>query len=191
MRVAIRYQSRGGHVKEMAEIIAEGAEVEPISIDDSRAPIKKHLDVLFIGGALYKFKLDPSMEEYIANIPEGMVDRAVVFGSSALTRRPIFLMQERLKARGIEIYPMGMYMRGKPKPYLHEIGPGWAARELRKIKKEIEEGKDERAPIEILLDERRKKKEKAVAEIAADVVADIEDDLEAEQADDAAAASDE
>ena len=29
MSVAIRYQSRGGHVKEMAEIIAEGAKVEP------------------------------------------------------------------------------------------------------------------------------------------------------------------
>jgi flavorubredoxin len=103
MSVAIRYQSRGGHVREMAEIIAEGVEVEPISVDDPRAPITKPVDVLFIGGALYKFKLDPSMEAYIKSIPEGMVRKAIVFGSSATTRRPIYLMQERLKAKGIEI----------------------------------------------------------------------------------------
>lgn len=139
MNVAIRYQSRGGHVKEMAEIIAEGAEVEPISIDDPRAPITEHVDVLFIGGALYKFALDPGMETYIKSIPEGMVDRAIVFGSSALTRRPVFLIQERVKARGATIHPSAMYMRGKPRPYLHEIGPKWAARELRHIQKELDQ----------------------------------------------------
>ncbi len=140
MSVAIRYQSRGGHVKEMAEIIAEGAKVEPVSINDPEGPITKPVDVLFIGGALYKFHLDPSMEEYLKNIPEGMVRKAIVFGSSALTRRPIYLIQERLKAKGIDIHPMALYMRGKPKPYLREIVPPWAAREVRKIEKEIADG---------------------------------------------------
>ncbi|MDO4797147.1 MAG: hypothetical protein Q4A01_03905 [Coriobacteriales bacterium] len=140
MSVAIRYQSRGGHVKEMAEIIAEGVEVEPISISDPRAPITEPVDVLFIGGALYKFRLDPFMEEYLANLPEGMVRKAIVFGSSALTRRPIYLIQERVKAKGIDIHPMALYMRGKPKPYLREIVPPWAKKEVRKIEKEIADG---------------------------------------------------
>lgn len=144
MKVAIRYQSRGGHVKEMAEIIAQGVGVEPISIDDPRAPLTKHVDVLFIGGALYKFALDPSMEEYIKNLPEGIASKAVVFASSALTRRPIFLIKERVKARGIDVHESGMYMRGKPKPYLHEIGVPWAEGELKKIEKELygDEGGD-------------------------------------------------
>ncbi len=161
MRVAIRYQSRGGHVKEMAEIIQEGADVEPISVDDPRAPIKKPVDVLFIGGALYAFRLDPSMEEFIESIPEGMVRLAIVFGSSALTRRPIYLMQERLKAKGIDIHPMALYMRGKPKPYLREIVPPWAERELRKIEKKIEEGtygEQEKAPIVQMIENAEQKK---------------------------------
>ena len=54
MRVAIRYQSRGGHVKEMAEFVSEGTEVEAISIDDPHASITEPVDVLFIGGALYR-----------------------------------------------------------------------------------------------------------------------------------------
>lgn len=140
MSVLIRYQSRGGHVREMAEIISEGVGVEPVSVSDPQAPITEPVDVLFIGGALYKFRLDPSMEAFIAGIPEGLVAKAIVFGSSALTRRPIYLMQERLKARGIDIHPMALYMRGKPKPYLREIVPPWAQREVAKIEKEIAEG---------------------------------------------------
>ena len=139
MKVAIRYQSRGGHVKEMAEIVSEGTGVEAISIDDPRAPITEPVDVLFIGGALYKFKLDPGMEEYIRNIPAELVGKAVTFGSSALTRRPVFLLQEQLRNKGIAVHPSAVYMRGKPKPYLHEIMPTWAAREVRNIEKEFAE----------------------------------------------------
>jgi flavorubredoxin len=163
MSVAIRYQSRGGHVREMAEIIAEGVEVEPISVDDPRAPITKPVDVLFIGGALYKFKLDPSMEAYIKSIPEGMVRKAIVFGSSATTRRPIYLMQERLKAKGIEIHPMALYMRGKPKPYLREIAPNWAAGEVKKIEEAIADGtfgQPEEAPIVQMIKAHEEKKAK-------------------------------
>lgn len=137
MNVAIRYQSRGGHVKEMAEIIAEGAGVEPISIDDPRAPLTEHVDVLIIGGALYKFALDPAMEEYLAKLPDGIASKAIVFGSSLLTHRPVLLLKERLKAHGIDIHPSAMWMRGKPKPYLHEIGVPWAKRELNNIEKEL------------------------------------------------------
>lgn len=160
MSIAIRYQSRGGHVKEMAEIISEGVGVEPISIDDPRAPITKPVDILFIGGALYKFKLDPGMEEYLESIPEGMVTTAFVFGSSALTRRPIFIIQERLRAKGIDIQPMGLYMRGKPKPYLHEIGAPWAKREAARVQKEIDEGTfgNKEAPIVQLIKANDEKK---------------------------------
>lgn len=170
MEVAIRYQSRGGHVKEMAEIIAEGAQVEPISIDDKRAPIKKNTDLLFIGGALYKFRLDPSLEEFIESIPEGKVRLAIVFASSALTRRPIYLIQERLKAKGIDIHPMGLYMRGKPKPYLREIVPPWAAREIRTLQKQIDEGTYEErfeAPVVQMMKNAERKKAAKKAEAAA------------------------
>lgn len=146
MRVAIRYQSRGGHVREMAEMVSEGTGVEAISIDDPRAPITEPVDVLFIGGALYKFALDPAMEEYLKSIPADMVGKAITFGSSALTRRPVFLIQERLREKGIDVHPSAVYMRGKPKPYLHEIMPDWAKREVRNVQKELEEAAGEDEP---------------------------------------------
>ncbi len=147
MKVAVRYQSRGGHVKAMAESLAEGAGVEALSVDDPKAAIKEPVDLLFIGGALYAFKLDPSMEEFIRNIPEGMVRKAICFGSSALTRRPVYLIQGLLKEKGIEINPMALYQRGKPKPYLFEIAPKFASDQIKKYERELAEGKDEEAPI--------------------------------------------
>lgn len=137
MKIAIRYQSRGGNVKEMAQIIAEGAGVEAISIDDPRAPLTDHVDLLIIGGALYKFALDPALSEYLANLPDGIASKAIVFGSSWVSHRPVLLIKERLKAHGIDIHPSAMWMRGKPKPYLHEIGVPWAKREIAKIEEEL------------------------------------------------------
>ncbi len=185
MSVAIRYQSRGGHVKEMAEIIAEGVGVDPISVDDPRAPITKPVDVLFIGGALYKFKLDPSLEEFIKNIPEGMVRVAIVFGSSALTRRPVYLIQERVKARGIDIHPSALYMRGKPKPYLHEIGSPWAAREAANIEKKIADGTyglPADAPIVQMMKAKEEKKAKKTAATEAKIAEEAVAELKAAEA---------
>lgn len=166
MNIAIRYQSRGGHVREMAEIIAKGVGVEPISIDDPRAPLTKHVDLLFIGGALYKFALDPSMEEFIKNLPEGIASKAIVFGSSWFTHRPVLLLKERLVERGIDIHPSAMWMRGKPKPYLHEIGVPWAEREAKKVEQELfgnESDKEQKTPVEMLLDAAKEKKAKKEA----------------------------
>lgn len=167
MNIAIRYQSRGGHVKEIAEIISEGVGVEPISIDDPRAPLTKHVDLLFIGGALYKFALDPGMEEYIKSLPEGIASKAIVFGSSWFSHRPVLLLKERMKERGIDVHPSAMWMRGKPKPYLHEIGVPWAENEAKKVEKELfgsEDDKDQKAPIEILKDAAKERKAKKKAQ---------------------------
>ena len=114
MKVAIRYYSRGGNVKAMAEAIARGTGVEAISVDEPDAQITKHVDLLFIGGALYKYRLDPTFQEYLEHLPEDLIDEVVCFGSSMLTRRPVFLIQERLKAKGIKINKQALWSRNHP-----------------------------------------------------------------------------
>ena len=114
MKVAIRYYSRGGHVQKMAEAMAKGVGVDAISIDEPGAEITSHVDLLFIGGALYKFQLDPIFKQYLLDLPEGLIDEAVCFGSSFLTRRPIYLIQEYLKSKGIKISKQAIYARNDP-----------------------------------------------------------------------------
>lgn len=120
MKVAIRYYSRGGNVKAMAEALARGAGEEAISIDEPGADITEHLDLLFVGGALYGYQLDPTFKEWLKNIPEGLIDEVVCFGSSWLTRRPIYLMQDVFKAKGIKINRQAIWSRNKPNDDLLE-----------------------------------------------------------------------
>lgn len=114
MKVAIRYYSRGGHVEAMAQALSRGSGVEAISIDGEGAEITEHIDLLFIGGALYNFQLDPTFKAYLEDIPEGLIDEVICFGSSWLTRRPIYLMQDYFKKKNIKINKQAIYARNRP-----------------------------------------------------------------------------
>ena len=118
MKVAVRYYSRGGNAKAMAEALAKGAGCEALSIDDPHAAITQDVEVLFIGGALYAYNLDKKLVDYINSLPADKIGRAVCFGTSWLTRRPVFLIQGKLKSHGITIAQQAAYSHGKPKPSL-------------------------------------------------------------------------
>ncbi len=130
MRVAVRYYSRGGNTKVMAEALARGAGCEAISIDDPKAPITQDVDLLFIGGALYAYSLDAKLVDYIKTLPADKIGRAVCFGTSFLTRRPVFLIQGKLKEQGITIAQQAAYSHGKPKPSLVEALEFFAKNEV-------------------------------------------------------------
>ncbi|MDO4536902.1 MAG: hypothetical protein Q4B54_01990 [Coriobacteriales bacterium] len=130
MKVAVRYYSRGGNTKAMAEALARGAGCEALSIEDPKAAITQDVDLLFIGGALYAYSLDKKLVDYIATLPADKIGRAVCFGTSWLTRRPVFLIQGKLKERGITIAQQAAYSHGKPKPSLVEALEFFAKNEV-------------------------------------------------------------
>lgn len=115
---AIRYYSRGGNVEAMAEALSRGAGVPAISIDEKGSRLKEHVDILFIGGALYAWKLDEKLVNYIEHLDPEKVGTAVVFGSSALFRRPILLIQSLLKDKGIKVNQQAVYARNHPNDQL-------------------------------------------------------------------------
>lgn len=130
MKVAIRYFSRGGHVKAMAEAVARGTGVEAIAIGDPDDQITEPVDLLFIGGALYNFGLDQTLKDYLDDLPEGLIGEAICFGSSFLTRRPIYLIQEYLKRKGIKICKQAIYSRNQPNDNLLEAIEFFAKNEM-------------------------------------------------------------
>ena len=62
MKVAVRYQTRGGNTKAVAEAIAKAAGVKAKPID---APISEPVDLLFIGGGVYSLNIDRSPKDYM------------------------------------------------------------------------------------------------------------------------------
>ena len=112
--VAVRYYSKSGNTKLLAEAIGKGAGVIPISVDEDNAKITEDLDVLFIGGALYAYGLDKVMNEYLAGIDGSKVKKAVVFSTSWISKHSIDLIKKALVAKGIEVADETCYVRNKP-----------------------------------------------------------------------------
>lgn len=50
MKIAVRYQSRGGNTKAVAEVIANSLGVKAEAVDNA---ITQWVDVLFVGGGVY------------------------------------------------------------------------------------------------------------------------------------------
>ena len=81
MKIAVRYYTKTGNTKRLAEAIAEavGAEALPIS-----EPVTEKTDILFLGNSYYAFSIDPEVRDYIRSLDKEKVGKIVNFGSAAM-----------------------------------------------------------------------------------------------------------
>ncbi len=81
MKVAVRYYTKTGNTKRLAEAVAKavGAEALPIS-----TPIDEPVDILFLGNSYYAFTIDPEVRSFIRSLDPKLVGRIVNFGSAAM-----------------------------------------------------------------------------------------------------------
>ena len=81
MKTAVRYYTKTGNTKRLAEAIAKavGVEALPISV-----PITEPVDILFLGNSYYAFTIDPEVKTFVSSLDKKMVGRIVNFGSAAM-----------------------------------------------------------------------------------------------------------
>ena len=62
MKVAVRYYTKTGNTKRLAEAVAEavGTQALPISV-----PISEPVDILFLGNSYYAFSIDPEVRKFV------------------------------------------------------------------------------------------------------------------------------
>jgi flavodoxin len=99
VKIAIRYQSRGGNTKEVAQTIAQAAGAMAESIEK---PLAEPVDLLFIGGGVYKFDIDPSLKTFLKNLEPKLVASAAVF-TTAGGMDKTQTIRSILKSRGIPV----------------------------------------------------------------------------------------
>lgn len=114
MRAAVRYYSRSGNTKAVAEAIAEAAGVSAISVDASDAAITEPVDVLFIGGALYAYGLDSHLKDYLKTLKKDDAKQEVVFSTSWISKHSIDLIKKALSEAGISVVSESFYVKNKP-----------------------------------------------------------------------------
>ncbi len=81
MKTAVRYYTKTGNTKRLAEAVAGvlGVEAKPIG-----TPLDEPVDYLFLGNSYYAFSIDPEVRDYIRSLDKKMVGKIVNFGSAAM-----------------------------------------------------------------------------------------------------------
>ena len=81
MTYAVRYYTKTGNTRRLAEAIAKEFGVEALPIEE---PVKEHADILFLGNSYYAFSIDPEVRAFVASLDKEKVGRIVNFGTAAM-----------------------------------------------------------------------------------------------------------
>ena len=81
MKIAVRYYTKTGNTKRLAEAVAEAVGTEALPLSSS---IEDPVDILFLGNSYYAFSIDPEVRAFIRQLDKNKVGRIVNFGSAAM-----------------------------------------------------------------------------------------------------------
>ncbi len=113
MSIAVRYYSRSGNTKIVADAIAKGAGVEAVSVDMEGAAITEPVDVLFVGGALYAYGIDKRLKAFLKGLKKEDAKKAVVFSTSWISKHSVDLIKDALSEAGIPVEEEFFYVKNK------------------------------------------------------------------------------
>ena len=99
---AVRYYSKSGNTKTIAEAIAEGVGVQAVSITDEPA-LTEYADVLFLGGAPYANIMAPELKAYAEKLDKSTVGKVILFTTSNWSRRTVLALKKMLRDKGINV----------------------------------------------------------------------------------------
>ncbi len=114
MKTAVRYYSRSGNTKALAEAIASAAGVKAVSVDLPEAAINEPVDILFVGGALYAYGLDGHMKAWLKTLKKENVKKAAVFSTSWISKHSMDLLKKGLTEAGIPVEEETFYVKNRP-----------------------------------------------------------------------------
>ena len=108
MKVAIRYFTRGGNTKKLADAIAQAVEAKA---ETTAVPLTEDVDILFLGSSPYAFGLDDEVKEFIRNIGV-KVGKVVNFSTAALIKSTHGYVAKELEGKGIPLAEAEFACRG-------------------------------------------------------------------------------
>ncbi len=81
MKAAVRYYTKTGNTKRLAEAIARELGVEALPISE---PVNERVDLLFLGNSYYAFSIAPEVRDFVKSLDKEKVGKIVNFGSAAM-----------------------------------------------------------------------------------------------------------
>ncbi len=118
MKIAIRYYTKTGNTKKLAEAIASVVNVEAKTVDE---PLTEDVDILFLGSAVYAAGIDQKIKDFIKSINVN-VGEVVNFSSAALIESTYKQVKNEVEAKGLKMSENEFHCRGAFK-FVHRGKP--------------------------------------------------------------------
>lgn len=110
MKIAVRYYTKTGNTRRLAEAVANAvnAEALPISV-----AVDEPVDILFLGNSYYAFTIDPEVRSFIRSLDKNKVGRIVNFGSAAMLNSTYKKVKAEADKVGIPMDKREFHCRGQ------------------------------------------------------------------------------
>lgn len=72
MTIAIRYYTKTGNTKKLADVISK---VAGVTAEDIEVPIETPVDILFLGSSVYAAGVDAKVKDFIASLDKEIIIR--------------------------------------------------------------------------------------------------------------------
>ena len=109
MRIDVRYFSRGGATKRLADAVAEAVGAEAKTVD---VPLEKYADVVFLGSSVYGGKPDPAVVNFIRDNARN-IGKIVVFGSACTSKSTYAYIKAAAADCGVKTAEMFFQCKGE------------------------------------------------------------------------------
>ena len=119
MKVAVRYYTKTGNTKRLAEAVAKALGVEALPLS---APVEERVDMLFLGNSYYAFSIDPEVKDFIRRLDKAKVGKIVNFGSAAMLNSTWKKVKAEADKAGIPMEEREFHCKGEFKG-LHKGKP--------------------------------------------------------------------
>ncbi len=107
----VRYFSRSGNTKAIAQAIAKQAGVTAENVSD--APPLGHTHLLFLGGALYAGGIAGKLKKFIKTLSPDLVDKVAVFSTTADPKGAYEKIKKALVKQGLDPVEKEFHCLGK------------------------------------------------------------------------------
>ena len=110
MNCAVRYYTKTGNTKKLADAVAKAVGVEALPIS---TPVDEKVDILFLGNSYYAFNIDPEVRDFVRSIERKKVGRIVNFGSAAMLNSTYKKVKAEADKVGIKMDEREFHCKGE------------------------------------------------------------------------------
>ncbi len=110
MTYAVRYYTKTGNTKRLAEAVAKELGVEALPIS---TPVEEKVDYLFLGNSYYAFNISADVKKFIQGLDKEKVGKIVNFGSAAMLNSTYNKVKAEAAKVGIAMYEKEFHCKGE------------------------------------------------------------------------------